>query len=559
MQIRPFGAAARRTVLIAVSGLLLVALGFSLFDGERDARQALIERFGVRAEIAGRFLATFTADVIGTEQRMAGQYLSEREPSYDSLARVSAALGFQASVLLDGSGTLLLVFPPRPELIGQDMTAQYAHLSAAVEGTITVSNVVPSAAQALPITAFAVPFDTPHGRRVFSGALAVDSTPLSEYLADLTPIANSEVYLLDGNLNLVSSNKRGVTRLSTLREENPSIETALLEADRGRYAIGEQWGRFVSVPVDGTPWHLVVAAPEEDLLSPLQGAATWTPWLLFVAVMASAATVIVVLLRLSATGAARLFETERLSTTDALTGLHNRRGFELLGNQMIRSAVRAGQQVGAIFFDLDGLKAVNDSFGHDAGDQILESFGAILRRTFRESDVTARLGGDEFAALIWTATRDDVASVRVRLEKHVQAHNATSRLGWHWPSAWVSAGSTPRFRNPWNSWSNLRTSRCTGTSGNVKLHGSKKPSTDLTPDPTGRVGQAIFSPPSAIRGEGTGGKKPPACPTREVFLASGEFDPRSFLLHFHRAMRAFGSDTYRIHPRWLVTKYRLRI
>ena len=371
-------------------------------------------------------MATFTADLIASEQRVAGQYLAGRAPSSDSLARVSAALGFQASVLLDGTGALLQVFPPRPELIGQDMTADYAHLLAAVEGRIAVSNVVRSAAQALPVTAFAVPFDTPHGKRVFSGALAVDSTPLGEYLADLTPIANSEVYLLDGNLKAVSSNNPGGTRLLTLHDRNPSLEAALVEGDRGRYRIGEQWGWFVSVPIDGTPWRLLVAAPEEDLLSPLAGAATWTPWLLFVAVLASAATVTGALLRLSATRAAQLLETERLSLTDALTGLHNRRGFELLGSQMIRSAGRAGQQVGVIFFDLDGLKAINDRFGHEAGDQALESFGAILRSTLRESDVAARLGGDEFAALIWIATRPGLISVRTRLESHVQAHNATS-------------------------------------------------------------------------------------------------------------------------------------
>ena len=398
-------------------------------DGQRDARQALIERFGVRAEIAGRFMATFTADLIASEQRAAGQYLAGRAPSSDSLARVSAALGFQASVLLDGTGALLQVFPPRPELIGQDMTAEYAHQLAAVGGRIAVSNVVPSAAQALPVAAFAVPFDTPHGRRVFSGALAVDSTPLGEYLADLTPIANSEVYLLDGNLSPVSSNDRGGTRLSTLHDRNPSLETALVESDRGRYRIGGRWGWFVSVPIEGTPWRLVVAAPEKDLLSPLAGAATWTPWLLFVAVLASAATVTGVLLRLSATRAAQLVETERLSIIDALTGLHNRRGFELLGNQMIQSAGRAGQQVGVIFFDLDRLKAINDQFGHEAGDRALDSFGAILRLILRESDVVARLGGDEFAALIWTATQSDLLSVRARLESHVQAHNATSPTG----------------------------------------------------------------------------------------------------------------------------------
>jgi PAS domain S-box-containing protein len=312
MQASFFGNAARRIVLMAVTAVLLVASGVSLLYGQREARLALIERFEARAEIAAVFMTTFTADVIATEQRLAAQYLSGSAPSHDTLAQVSNALGFQAAVLLDSTGALLQVFPPRPELIGQDMTAAYAHLEAAVEGRIAVSNVVPSAAEAIAVTAFAIPFDTPSGRRVFSGALAVDATPLGEYLSDLTPIGNSEVYLLDSNSNTVSSDLSS-THLSMLHDRNPALESALQERDRGRYPIGDRWGWFVSVPIEGTPWRLIVAAPEEDLLSPLAGAATWVPWLLFAAVMVSAVTVTGVLIRLSATRAAQLLETERFS------------------------------------------------------------------------------------------------------------------------------------------------------------------------------------------------------------------------------------------------------
>ncbi len=429
MQTSVFGSGARRMILIAVSALLLLASGVSLLDGQRDARQALIERFEIRAEVAGRFLTTLTADVIATQQRVAAQYLSGSAPSYESLARASDSLGFQASVLLDGTGAVLQYFPSRPELIGQDIGGQYAHLSAAVEGRIAVSNVVLSAADAIAVTAFAVPFDTPSGRRVFSGARAVDSTPLDHYLANLTPVANAEVYLIDENLAPVSSNDPGASGFSPLDDQNPALEAALLEGDRGRYAIDQHWGWFVSVPIDGTPWRLVVAAPEEDILSPLAGSATWTPWVLFIAVIASGVTLTVVLLRLSATRAAQLVETERLSVTDTLTGLHNRRGFELLGDQMIRAAGRAGQQVGVIFFDLDGLKTINDQLGHDAGDQALKAFGSILQRTLRKSDVAARLGGDEYGALILTATQDELRSLRARLEYQVRTHNEASPTG----------------------------------------------------------------------------------------------------------------------------------
>jgi diguanylate cyclase (GGDEF)-like protein len=89
-------------------------------------------------------------------------------------------------------------------------------------------------------------------------------------------------------------------------------------------------------------------------------------------------------------------EIRNLSLTDDLTGLRNRRGFFLFADQARRLAVRAGKQSVIVFADVDGLKTVNDRFGHEAGDLLLRRFADVLTGTFRESDVVARLGGDEF-------------------------------------------------------------------------------------------------------------------------------------------------------------------
>lgn len=83
-------------------------------------------------------------------------------------------------MLLDENGRLLQVWPAQPSLIGRDMTVDYAHLRVATrDGKVGVSEVVKSAAQRAPVTAIAVPYDTPQGRRVLSGAFSPATTPLA--------------------------------------------------------------------------------------------------------------------------------------------------------------------------------------------------------------------------------------------------------------------------------------------------------------------------------------------------------------------------------------------
>lgn len=84
---------------------------------------------------------------------------------------------------------------------------------------------------------------------------------------------------------------------------------------------------------------------------------------------------------------------------DELTGLYNRRGFISLARQQIKTAERMSRDVVHVFLDVDGMKQINDTFGHREGDLALIETADILRATFRESDVLARMGGDEFAVL----------------------------------------------------------------------------------------------------------------------------------------------------------------
>ena len=85
---------------------------------------------------------------------------------------------------------------------------------------------------------------------------------------------------------------------------------------------------------------------------------------------------------------------------DALTGLLNRRSYELLLDQAVSRARRYGWPFALVVLDLDDFKVVNDRYGHAAGDAALRAVGAELRAALRGGDVAARLGGDEFALLV---------------------------------------------------------------------------------------------------------------------------------------------------------------
>ncbi|OLP15881.1 diguanylate cyclase [Leptolyngbya sp. 'hensonii'] len=115
-------------------------------------------------------------------------------------------------------------------------------------------------------------------------------------------------------------------------------------------------------------------------------------------------------------------EVRQLSLTDELTGLHNRRGFFLLANQQLKLAHRLQTPCCLLFVDLDGLKQINDTQGHEMGDRVITDAATLLRQTFRDSDILARLGGDEFVVFVPGCSEDTLGITR-RLEAHIDDFN----------------------------------------------------------------------------------------------------------------------------------------
>lgn len=113
-----------------------------------------------------------------------------------------------------------------------------------------------------------------------------------------------------------------------------------------------------------------------------------------------------------------------LSLTDELTGLYNRRGFFLLADQQVRLSNRMKTGICLLYADLDGLKDINDTHGHEVGDAALIETATVLRKNYRESDIIARIGGDEFVVIPVGTSRDHIQTITDRFYTLLAAHNA---------------------------------------------------------------------------------------------------------------------------------------
>ena len=134
-----------------------------------------------------------------------------------------------------------------------------------------------------------------------------------------------------------------------------------------------------------------------------------------------------------------------LAFLDDLTGLNNRRGFLALAAHHAKHAHRTGRSFLIAFVDIDGMKYINDTYGHQEGNRALVDATDVLADSFRQSDILARLGGDEFAVLISDAGEASIEGVIRRIRRNLSACN--SMAGRHYELSLsvgvVAAGPDP--------------------------------------------------------------------------------------------------------------------
>ena len=498
--------------------VVMCVLGFVVARGQTQERDRLVERFDNRAATGSEFVTAYVEDVLGIEERVSEEVSRAGwEPS--QLSRTTELLGFSTAVLLDDRGLVTATAPPRDDLTGIDLAVRQRHLSTALGGTPSVSDVVPSA-ETDPIVAFAAPLASER-YAVFAGTLNLSTGPLGEFL-QRQPIAGTYGVLLDSHgQTIVAAGRKSALARSLLGELRQSSYQAIQTEERV----------VVGAPVAGTGWTIVLDAPRSTLLAPAT-ANNVGEWGLLAAVALISLVGLLLGLRSQAVQTRQRSEKEmlaqrlRLTAENAPIGMAlveldhrfvepNRRLCEMLGysgdelsrltfedvthpddvpigldrlaqlvageidahemekryvrkdgsllwGRLSVSVVRADDgtplyfvkqvedvtevrkaraelqhralydpltrlanrgllmdrlttalgndrnraNVGVGYCDLDHFKNINDTHGHQVGDEVLKEVARRLQETVRGDDTVARLGGDEFVILL-----HDVASL----------------------------------------------------------------------------------------------------------------------------------------------------
>jgi len=370
--------------------------------------------------MAARFVETYVADFFAQERRVAKRVLSSESPSHSDFSRTVTLIGAEAAVMLDRNGDALDVSPRDPEVIGTNLSGEYEHLESAVNGEPTASNVVPSAVEGTPIVAFAVPFDSASGTRVFSGAFDVRATPLAKYLERAAVLAPNRVYLTDASGVVFSTNDPDVAAGSTLPDDLlPADEQTGDDLVTGHLPSGDY---VVSGGVEGTPWRLLMKGDGTYLYETIGGTGRVVPWLLLIG-FAGGALLSVLLVERLARRRERLAELNEqlglLVNVDPLTGLPNRRSVDHELDKALAEARRYEFPISVLMIDIDLFKTINDRFGHAMGDAALRHVATHIGGALRDVDHPGRWAGDEFLAVLPHVDADGAEVVARRLNEAV--------------------------------------------------------------------------------------------------------------------------------------------
>ena len=229
---------------------------------------------------------------------------------------------------------------------------------------------------------------------------------------DLIPVARDLVFsLIQDGIMVVDSQLRIVDWNPALTQLIPKLSLQLGgSAEHLFRMLGIKTNLFLNIH-ESINFELEITDPEmrilDILVSPLTRNKAFDGWLVIFDDETERRMATRALEKANKTLLQKLDEIEKLqiqlkeqAIRDPLTGLFNRRFFdEYFNNELVRS-IRMDTPISLLMVDIDHFKSVNDRFGHDVGDQVLEMLGEILKTMFRKSDVSCRFGGEEFLVLL---------------------------------------------------------------------------------------------------------------------------------------------------------------
>ncbi len=153
----------------------------------------------------------------------------------------------------------------------------------------------------------------------------------------------------------------------------------------------------------------------------------------------------------SLANARMLTRLEELATTDGMTGLMNRRTLLDVAAQKLRAARRFSKPLSILICDIDYFKRVNDTYGHDVGDQVIKGFADALRRVKRDIDVVARIGGEEFVFLCEETTDKGGLQLAERIRAELEAMRFATEQGELQVTASVGVATFPAAGQDWEA------------------------------------------------------------------------------------------------------------
>ena len=403
--------------MIAGAGSMVSLLLVSAVSISHDAlvgHQVVTERFQNRAVLAGSFVAGHVEDLAAHARAQATRLLSGTQVTTADLELVVLGLGFENAVLLDSEGGTLAAWPAIRETIGEELATRPIYLATALDGRTGVSGVAPSMTSSEPLIAVAVPFETASGRRVFSGTFALGPSSLGTSFDNV--IALGRVYLIDDDSRVVLSGESDATSASL--HALTRSELIGLDQSVGSFARAGVVLTYVREPVPGTGWHLILVTPSAVLYQSIEGSSQ-VSWALFAAFAASGLIGLVLLSRL-ALARSIAAATARL---DALTQLPNRRAAEEHVDHVASAGARRARAYGVLMIDIDRFKRINDTYGHQTGDDVLAQVARTLRRVARGEDSVSRWGGEEFLVVVEAASESSIALLAERFRAAVADMN----------------------------------------------------------------------------------------------------------------------------------------
>ncbi len=392
-------------MLCCLAALTLVAgVGLYLSNIHAAGREKVHQDFADRNRLAARLAGdTLTSSDATTRPEAERLYAGPASTLADTIEDAHA--GIDWAVVLRADGSLVAADPPAMRAEAAELAASGSFALAVRADRLTLGDVdVEPTGTAVHIFQ---PFRGSDGPRVLVMPAPVEQ--VTTVLASVLDVTAARAYVVDAHNKIIMS-----SGTETAGQPLPPLALAGSAGDTPQGVAGGDY--YLSNPVPGSSWRVILVTSEEKLLAPLY-AGERAGWKLFGALTAAIALLVLI----GVVAVTSLFRLAHARAHDPLTGLPARSLFvDRVETAIAEQRRRPTGPTAALFIDLDGFKPVNDTYGHAVGDALLKAVAGRLLESMRPGDHVSRFGGDEFLILCKGLRAEaDARAVAERIRQYV--------------------------------------------------------------------------------------------------------------------------------------------